>query len=92
MLATDERVRIEQRPSDQVHGRDYADEPAEWAPCRYCGHPTVENLSFSAVAKRRLGRCHACLWLLHGQPEPLEAEFWPTRHPTKKRPTKGNDE
>ncbi len=92
MLATDERIRIEQRPSDQVHGRDYPNEPAERAPCRYCGRPTVENLSFSAVAKRRLGRCHACLWLLRGQPDPLEAEFWPAKRPPKKPRTKGNDE
>ena len=74
---------IEQRPSDEVHRRHYGNGPLVTAPCRYCGRPTVENLAFSAIAKRRLGRCYACLRLLRGQPDPLEAAFWPKRRSRK---------
>ena len=88
----DERIRIEQRPSDVVHGRSYPNGPTETAPCRYCGHPTVEDLSFSALAKRRLGTCQTCRSLLRGQAEPLEGDFWPTRRSSRRQSKKGHDE
>ena len=92
MLATEERLQIEQRPSDEVHARYYGNGVVELAPCRYCGRPTVENLAYSAIAGRRLGRCYACVRLLRGQPEPIAAEFWAKRDSAKTPPsTQGED-
>ncbi|MFO7897884.1 MAG: hypothetical protein R6V58_02365 [Planctomycetota bacterium] len=79
MRTTDRRLRIEQRPSNEVHRRDYGNGPARSAPCRYCGRPTVEDVAFSAQAGRYLGYCHSCRRMLAGTPEPIEAVPWPGR-------------
>ena len=75
MPRTERRIRIEQRPSDQVHGKSYSNGKAQRVPCRYCGRPTVEDPAYSAYAKSYLGCCHRCRTLLAGQPENLADEF-----------------
>jgi len=75
MSTTETPLRIEQRPSDQVHRRDYAGNGFRPAPCRYCGRPTVEDLAYSPLAQSQLGYCHACRKLLTRVAEPLEPVF-----------------
>jgi len=63
------RLRIEQRSSNSVYGRDYAHEPVKLEPCIYCGHPTIEGISGGWAYGRhdasvRFGLCHACRMLL----------------------------